>query len=290
MAALPAHWVNGERCDSIAVTDRGLAYGDGLFETLRFFRGGWLLLDTHLQRMAEGAKRLGIAFAPALAEASLVQARQFLVEAGCEEAQVKLLLTRGSNTSRGAPAGYGGVTPNATFILSLLEVASELLAAPPIARLGLCETRYAAQPQLAGIKHCNRLEQVLAAREIQARNLDNGLMLDQCGLVVSAINGNIFTVKAGRLQTPALGDSGVEGTVRKLLLEVIAPRFKVMIDIADMKPESITEADEVFITNAIVGLQPAQFESREIPHRPLTDRLREAYLSYVLEQLPETGE
>lgn len=281
MAVLPAHWVNGAATEVVSVTDRGLAYGDGVFETLRYFQGKFLLLDAHLQRLAIGAGRLGIMFKQEHLRDSLEQPRQFLAAADCEEALVKLVLTRGSNTERGSPAGYGGVPGPSTFIVSLLPASDGLLTVPTVARIALCETRCATQPQLAGIKHCNRLEQVLAAREIQSRGLDNGIMLDQQGHVVSAINGNIFSVKAGQLSTPTLSSSGVHGTIRKLLLEVIAPQLDVVIDIADMEPVDIMEADELFITNAIIGLQSAQFEASHYPPATFADHLRDAYLNYV---------
>jgi 4-amino-4-deoxychorismate lyase len=283
MAALPAHWVNGAATEVVSVTDRGLAYGDGVFETLRYFHGEFVLLDAHLQRLTSGAGRLGITFKQELLDSSLMRARQFLAAADCPEALVKLILTRGSNTERGVPAGYGGVPGPSTIILSLLAVSDGLLEVPPVARVAVCETRCASQPQLAGIKHCNRLEQVLAAREVQSRGLDNGIMLGHQGRVVSAINGNIFVVNAGQLRTPILSSSGVDGTVRKLLLEVIAPQLNVVIDIADIEPVDIMEAEELFITNAIVGLQSAQFDGSHYLPTTLADRLRGAYLDYVRE-------
>ena len=149
---------------------------------------------------------------------------------------------------------------------------------PPAASLGIASTRWATQPLLAGIKHLNRLEQVLAASERAASAVDEMLMLDQDNCVVSVISGNIFALYNRTLVTPPLQDNGVRGTRRQLLIERWATAVGLTVDVRKIDIDQLLLADEVFYTNALVGLRPiAALEERCWPSHPVCESLHACY-------------
>jgi 4-amino-4-deoxychorismate lyase len=280
MAALPSSWVNGVAAGSLDTSDRAINYGDGVFETLRFYRGRLLLLSEHFARLQRGLDRLYIDCAKEVLEAELDRACAYLNQQNCEDAIVKLLVSRGRNLSRGQPGGYGGDVSDASRVLTVLACETSLLHLPARARVDFCAIRLACQPQLAGIKHCNRLEQVLAAQEVQRLGLDNGIVLNQREQVISAINGNLFSIADGRLRTPDLKECGIEGCVRNLLLEKIAPGLGLVVDIGPMEQDELLAADEVFISNSVVGIQSLTIGDTDFSSE-VTDELRDAYIKAV---------
>jgi 4-amino-4-deoxychorismate lyase len=233
----------GERIDAVAPDDRGLAYGDGLFETMRAHRGGVPWWDAHWSRLQRGAERLQL---------RLPDAQQVREEAAALLADdpvggdgvLKLLVTRGSG-GRGYAASTG-MEP--TWLLARH-------ALPPAApadglRVRWCETRLASQPLLAGIKHCNRLEQVLARAECVEAGVDEGLMRDDDGHVVAATSANLFVLRDGHWLTPVLDRCGVAGVCRAQLLAPLQAR-EARLDVA-----AVETADAVFLCNAVRGILP----------------------------------
>ena len=187
----------GRRVDAISPLDRGLAYGDGLFETMRAHRGDVPWWDRHWSRLRQGATVLGLALpdeARARAElAGLLDGR---------DGVAKLLVTRG--------AGERGYAPGPHEPFWMLSVSPTPPARSPIT-LRWCATRLALQPALAGLKHCNRLEQVLARAEwTPGETADEGLMLDAEGAVVSAVAGNLFVLTALDATEARLATADVE--------------------------------------------------------------------------------
>ena len=141
--------------------------------------------------------------------------------------------------------------------------------------------RLAAQPVLAGIKHLNRLEQVLAADEARRAGAEEGLMLDGTGHLASVVSGNLFLVRGGELCTPALPDCGVKGTRRKLILEQWAPALGIRAREVPLTPADLEEAQEVFYSNSLFTVRPvARVADRRWSAFPvceaLFDRFREA--------------
>ena len=171
-------FVSERRIDEIAASNRGLNYGDGVFETMRVDHGGVPLWSRHLARLGEGAQRLGIS----LPERAFIEARLHELCAGVDTGVVKLLLTRGDGGRGYAPS----VDAPPVWVLSLHPLPPRQTAL----QLHACNTRLATQPLLAGIKHCNRLEQVLARTEAQRAGCDEGLMRDMAGNVVCATAAN----------------------------------------------------------------------------------------------------
>lgn len=250
-------FAGGLRVAALAPGNRGLAYGDGLFETMRAHRGTLPWWEAHWARLARGGTRLGIALPdPAFV---LAQAVALLAEGserngdgdGCV---LKLLVVRGGNARGYAPAA--GAPP--AWQLSR----HPLPAAPPAGglRLHWCDARLALQPALAGLKHCNRLEQVLARAESEAAGCDEGLVRDTDGHAVSATSANLFVLRDGRWRTPPVDRCGVAGTCRAHLLAVLDA------DEARLSVAEVEAADAVFLCNAVRGILPvASLGSRRWP-------------------------
>ncbi|MEO6264890.1 MAG: aminodeoxychorismate lyase [Luteimonas sp.] len=250
------------RVDAIAPDDRGLAYGDGLFETMRVHRGSVPWWDAHWARLARGAYRLRLHL-PDEAQARSEATALFADGSG---GVLKLLVTRGSGGRGYLPS------PDAvpTWFLSRHEP-------PPPRRNGLqlrwCETRLALQPALAGLKHCNRLEQVLARAECADTGMDEGLMRDNEGFVVSATAANLFVLGDGRWTTPPVDRCGVAGVCRAHLLPLLDAHEE------RLSVENVESADAVFLCNAVRGILPvARLDARAWTPHPAVDGVRRELL------------
>jgi 4-amino-4-deoxychorismate lyase len=222
--------------------DRGLAYGDGVFETLLVHRGEPVWWREHWQRLGLGAQRLGL---PMPDEAEVRhECAALLADAG--RAVLKILLTRGSGGRGYAPPA--GATP--TVVLSRHE-------APPTPGRGLhlrwARTTLAIQPALAGIKHCNRLEQVLARAEWQDPEIDEALMCDGEDRVVCATSANLFVLLGGRWLTPSVERCGVAGIARGWLLANLPGAA-----VAELNGAELSRADALFLCNAVRGILPVR--------------------------------
>ena len=253
-------FVGTRRVDAVPADDRGLAYGDGLFETLRVHRGAMPWWQAHWARLERGAKRLGLP----LPDESQVSEEACDLVGDADDVVLKVLVTRGAG-------GRGYVPPDVpvpTWLLSRHDVP----AAPRQAlRLHWCDTRLAAQPALAGLKHCNRLEQVLARRECTAAGSDEGLMRDGEGRVVCATSANIFVFRDGAWLTPPLDACGVAGVCRAHLLPALQARE------AMLSQEEVEGADAVFLCNAVRGiLGVARVGARAFAPHPAVDDARRA--------------
>jgi len=247
LSRAPAALVDGRPARAVAADDRGLAYGDGLFETIRFVSGVAPLWAGHMARLARGARRLGLSMPdPGVwaAEAARV--------AGGRDCLVKLLLTRGGGRGYAAAAATG---PR-RIVLCLPLPALDVAACRHGLRLRWCRLRLARQPALAGLKHLNRLEQVLARSEWRDPRIHEGLCMDTDGHVVCATAANLFIVRDGVLATPALDQCGVAGVARAFLLAQARRRWPVEVTV--LRPADLQAADEVFVCNAVRGVMPVR--------------------------------
>jgi 4-amino-4-deoxychorismate lyase len=263
--------VNGEPDGRVPVFDRGFRFGDGLFETIAVRRGRPLLWERHLARLARGAKRLGISMPPE----TLWRAE---AERLCEEtsgggnAVLRLILTRGGS-------GGGGYAPLAdgqgpTRILWLEPWSGY---PPHFAREGVavcyCKLRLARQPRLAGLKHLNRLEQVLARVELPP-DCPEGLMCDDRDHVIEGTMTNLFAVYGGVLRTPDLSECGVEGVMRAEVL-ARAAALGLRCECAPITRAALARAEEIFLTNSLIGLWPVRrVEDKVYPVGPVTRRIQ----------------
>ena len=227
--------------DAVPANDRGLAYGDGVFETMRVHAGTLPLWPRHRARLLDGASRLGLV----LPRMDAVEARIDEAIAGIDSGVLKLLVTRGSGGRGYAPPA--GAVPAWTLALHPLPSTSR---SPKGLRLHWCRIRLAEQPVLAGIKHCNRLEQVLARAECDRAGCDEGLILDRAGKVVCATAANLLALRDDRWITPSVEACGVAGVCRGWLLE------QGLVEVGMLAPHQIETAAVLALCNAVRGILP----------------------------------
>ena len=244
--------------------DRGLQYGDGLFETMAVRDGRIPWLAYHLRRLEAGCERLRIA-APA---AGPLREEIGACAAGQSRAIIKLIVTRG--------VGGRGYRPDPHargrhFVLRYPWPAHAQRRAREGVRLRVCRTRLAINPALAGLKHLNRLEQVLARMEWHdEERFQEGLMLDCQERVIEGTMTNLFIVRGGALLTPDLSTSGVAGVMREIILELAAQRALFCRETVLRLPD-IGQAEEVFVCNSVVGIWPVvALNQWQYPFGPVT--------------------
>ena len=260
-------WVDGQPAHALAsLKDRGLAYGDGLFETLAVKAGQPLLLDLHMQRLAQGCSRLAI-----VADNTVIRSEVLAYAQAMGEGVLKLIVTRGDSL-RGYSASPEAL-PRRILQASPPAAYPEANALEGI-QLFDCATRLAEQPLLAGLKHLNRLEQVLARAEWQDPAYAEGLMRDTSGRVIEGVFSNLFLVRDGSLYTADLQRCGVAGVMRAALL-VEAERQGIARHVTDISFEQLRQADELFLCNSVYGIWPVRaFAELSWPVGPLTRKLQ----------------
>jgi 4-amino-4-deoxychorismate lyase len=257
--------VNGEISAHLPVGDRGLAYGDGVFETIPVLNGRPCFWQEHMDRLARGCSLLDIDAPPQ----EILLRETLTVAAGAPRCVVKIIVTRG--------AGGRGYAPARDLAALRVVAAYEFPAGVAEARRAgraarTCSLRLALQPAFSGIKHLSRLEQVLASLEMREHPGQEGILLNHAGYVVSAISGNLFLVFGRQLITPRMDRSGVRGVVRGLLLR----DFKARCELRRVTPDMLAEADEVFICNAVRGIVPlVRIDAQEWPVGTVTRELQD---------------
>ena len=238
--------VNGDAIEHVSALDRGLAYGDGLFESLRLVGAVAPLWSRHMQRLSDGCRRLRIP-AP---DAGQLWREVLQVSQDMPQSVVRISVTRG--------LGQRGYAPPAVVQPTRVVAAFALPAAIGDAHVygvhvRLCNLRLAEQPVLAGIKHLNRLEQVLARAEWDDPAIAEGVLCDGHGRVISATMANLFAVVDGELLTPALDRCGVAGVARAEVLSA-CPQARV----GELTLDALLGAREVFLTSSVRGILPVQ--------------------------------
>ncbi|MGH8372729.1 MAG: aminodeoxychorismate lyase [Gammaproteobacteria bacterium] len=243
-------WINGEPGTLIAAADRGLQYGDGVFETMAVRHGRIVLLEMHLQRLVEGCERLGI---PPPSVASIHGELNAAVP-DQERAILKLIVTRGSSGRGYRPAQT--VTPTRILALHDWPAYPESWWQNGI-HVRICKTILGGNPQLAGVKHLNRLEQVLARAEwSDADSIQEGLMTDADGAVIEGTMTNVFARLAdGTVTTPDVSVCGVAGVMRRYIMER-AEQMSVPIRVSKLTIQELNEAQEIFVCNSVIGVWP----------------------------------
>ncbi|MDY6828033.1 MAG: aminodeoxychorismate lyase [Pseudomonadota bacterium] len=241
--------VNGEIASSLSFRDRGLAYGDGVFETIRYQGTRAPLIGFHLDRLATGLARLGFPEATVPVVANDVQrlAGDLLPD---DQVVLKVQVTRGAGAR-----GYAWTTQSSPTRILSLSLAPELAAGTRLLAVRRCRQQLALQPALAGIKHLNRLEQVLARGEWQDEDIDEGILLDTHGCVVEAVASNLFWLAGGTVYTPDLSAAGVAGVMRRFVMEHLGA---ASIEVCEVRVgwEALQAAEAIWLTNAVRGVQP----------------------------------
>ena len=240
--------VNGKPNDRVPTSDRGLLYGDGVFETIAVRKGQLHFWSEHLRRLQSGCERLGI---ESVDETQLMGECRSLMRPS-QQAVIKVIITRGSG-------GRGYRLPEQirpTRIVQLHEWPGYPASCTERGiKTRICRTRLGHNASLAGIKHLNRLEQVLARQEWNDPNIMEGLMLDSGGDLVEGTMSNLFMVKDGVLMTPDLQFCGVAGIMRARVLEMAAAS-SIEARVQRLDQSALLQADEVFVCNSLMGIWP----------------------------------
>jgi 4-amino-4-deoxychorismate lyase len=273
--------IDGVAGGAISPLERGLHFGDGVFETIACLHGRPRFLSLHLERLAKGCRALGFA----LPAAESLRGEIERLAAAQERAIVKLIVTRGAATVR----GYGASGREQATRVAIRY--PWLVEDPDMQQQGVsvrvAAMRLGENPALAGLKHCNRLEQVLARGEPDAAAAGEALLLSRSGKLVSGTMTNVFLVdgppRSPRLRTPAIDVCGVAGVMRRVVLREAA-RAGITAMECELWPADLAAATEIFLTNARVGIWPVgRLQERILTPGPVTRRLQ-SLLQPLLEE------
>lgn len=243
-------WVDGVPGEAIPVFDRGLQFGDGLFETFAVIDGGIPRWAAHLARLRQGLARLHFDHI----RLATIDAEVRALVAGVPGRWVgKLIVTRGSSFR-----GYR---------IPEHPQAQRILVLHPWPRrparnwregvaVRLCETRLGNQPLLAGLKHLNRLEQVLARAEWSGDEPAEGLMCDQRGRLIEGTMSNLFLRQGRRVVTAPLLECGVAGVMREWVIDRLLKHADLDLFYESVLPVDLAGVDELFLTNSLFGIWP----------------------------------
>ena len=252
--------VDGIHTNDVSALDRGLAYGDGLFETLAVVDGHILNWQSHADRLRRGCDALSIP----QPDFTLLADEARAVASGTDRSVVKIIITRGS--------GGRGYTPAPDTVAVRIVTRHrwpDEYARREDSGINVCiaQHRISHNPHLAGVKHLNRLDQVLASIELAKRGVTEALMLDMNGFVIEATRCNIFAIHGDLMVTPCLNNCGVSGVMRSIILQ-LAPSVGLRSQETELTLHAVCSAGEVFLCNAIAGIWPVV--SIDEPERAFT--------------------
>jgi 4-amino-4-deoxychorismate lyase len=269
-----AIWLNGTAATALPLPDRGLEFGDGLFETLLLKGGLPLYSELHLARLQAGCRALMFPDCNDAVAAQLQQAAAANAARDWRWSALRVTLTRGAG-----PRGYAPPEKaEPRIIIAVTRLPEMSLQLPVPARLGLASVRWSAQPLLAGLKHLNRLENVLASREYRDAGYDEAVMLDQWSRPISVVAGNLFALCDDQLLTAPLQSCGIAGTRRDLIMRRWAPALGLTVREEFMSVDQLQGAQEVFYSNSLLGIRPvASFGKVTWSEHPVCESLHQLY-------------
>jgi len=274
---LPRTLINGESCDSLAISDRGLAYGHGVFETIRLCQGRPVLWKQHMERLQQGCIRLGIDV-PEHFDSELMKEVRHLCGLDTEGV-IKIILTAGSG-------GRGYSAPQVTDsqrIVTLFPLPEYPVDRTDGVNVISCNYRLPLNPQLAGMKHLNRLDQVLARAEWQDALIAEGIVCDINGNVVEGTMSNLFAVKEDVLLTPSLDQAGVKGIMRDYILQS-ADAMGMQSREVRWTVDEFKQADELFLTNSVIGLWPIKQWDKQRYHKGVSTGVFQTRIERLLNE------
>jgi 4-amino-4-deoxychorismate lyase len=271
-------WINGQPDTSINVADRGLQYGDGLFETIRLQNKTLPLLTFHLERLVASAARLAIPVDPQQIQKELAQ---FIASLPMADGVIKVMLTRGQGERGYLPPLHP--QPTRIFIASRGRDTAALVEQGVVLRL--CRQRIMELPEIAGIKIIGRLDLVLARNEWRDPAIHEGLLLDSRDNIIEGTMSNVFLLSHGRLLTPRLDCAGVAGVARRIVLDVLAAQLHLPVEERHIHEDDLYRADEVFICNSVAGVMPVrQFEEHVFASMQVSQKISHAFTQFVIEK------
>lgn len=261
--------INGDPDGHISPLDRGFAYGDGVFRTMEAQHDKVRHWELHYRKLSEDCRRLDIVCPPSN---TLLADIEKLQSSSDEQYVIKVIVTRGEGAR-----GYAlplQAEPNRVIVKSAYPQ-YPLTNFTQGVRLHLCQIRLGHQPRLAGIKHLNRLENVLARMEWSQPDIADGLLLDSEGNVIECTSANLFARVGKTLFTPDLTRCGVAGITRQRILD-ISVRLGFDVKIADISLTDMMDADEVIMCNSLYGAwQVIEFNNKQWIKQPLAETIRE---------------
>ena len=262
----PIVLINGAKQSKISIFNRNVQFGDGLFETCVVENKKILFWVNHFARLNRGCEKLKISKVDE--SVWLSDVKKALSLCSYDHCVVKLILSRGESLR-----GYGfkdDIKPVRAVIVSELQKVTFNKSFC----LEYCQSGYDSNPKLAGIKHCNRLEQVLARAGLKS---DEGIMLDENHNVISVTQGNIYAIHGNTMITPKLDKCGVEGT-RRAVIFGLTKHLGIKVKIEVLSVEKLGQADEVFISNSIIGIQSiSQIGDIGLGESPITKKIKDAF-------------
>ncbi|MGV3346288.1 aminodeoxychorismate lyase [Enterobacteriaceae bacterium LUAb1] len=261
------YWVNGKKQTMISAGDRGLQFGDGNFTTARVTQGKIAHLSAHLLRLQSACERL---LMPEI-DFCVLEQEMCAVAEQQQQGVLKVILTRGNGGRGYSFQGCRQVTrilscsPYPAHYTAWLEKGLCLMPAP---------IRLSRNPLLAGIKHLNRLEQIMIRASLEQSDADEALVLDTDGWLVECCAANVFWRKGQQVLTPDLSQAGVRGIMRDHILTQLT-LLGYQTDIVQARPDVLADADEVFICNALMPVLPVtRINQWRYTSRKLCDQLR----------------
>jgi len=260
--------LNGDDTTLINLQDRGLQYGDGLFETIAVRDSRLEFWQRHMRRLQLGCRILNIP--PPDTQQLLDEARQII--GSRDKAVLKIIITRGEGGRGYRPPSPTNTRPSRIFSLHDWPDYPATNTSEGIS-LRYCSTPLGINPVLAGVKHLNRLEQVMARSEWNEAEIQEGIMLNILDNVIEGTMSNLFFIKDGTLHSPDLSNCGVAGIMRGVILD-LARSANIPLEIGCYKRADTDAADELFITNSLIGIWPVQrLEQRTFAIGPLTRQI-----------------
>lgn len=265
--------INGKQEDRIPATDRGMQYGDGVFETIAVIEGSPRLLERHLARLESSCNKLGI---PYPGNETITHEIRQVCDGVKTRHILKIIITRGSGGRGYKPPA--GTTPTRIVSTHPWPEYPQEWADTGI-QIRLCKHPLSVNPALAGIKHLNRLDQVMASMEWDDPAIAEGIMLDQKKQIIEGTRTNIFIVKDNELFTPELSSCGVKGIMRGLLIE-LAKQLDITVIEKSISLDEFLAAEAVFVCNSIIGIWPVNKIDQHVfnTNHPVCDNLKSKLL------------
>lgn len=263
--------VNGSPDRQVSPFDRAVHFGDGLFETIACRHSRPRFLSLHLERLQLGCSRLGID----AGDFDTIRTEVLALASEVDSAIVKVVLTRGTALARGYGATGREKATRITFRYAWPMPQETRTESQDGVRARTATLRLGENPALAGLKHCNRLEQVLARREWTDPGIAEALLFSSSGKLVSGTLSNVFIVEGAVLRTPRIDVCGVAGVMRRVVLREAA-REGICVHEEALDSDDLKKADEVFLTNARIGIWPVRaLDGRVLKPGPITRRLQQ---------------
>ena len=250
--------INGKFKDSISVLDRGLAYGDGFFETMQWLGKnneslqGVEFWNRHVKRIIKSAKILKIKIPNknifAEYKNKILTAAQ---KKDIYEGILKIIITRGVG---GRGYSYeNNMKPTIIFIVFPNAIPKQIESV----NVKICKSTISDNVDISGLKHLNRLDSVQARSEWNNKNIFEGIFIDNNENILEGTMTNIFFVKNKSLVTPSIISSGINGIMREVVL-VYGKKFFNEIIIREIRKHEIENFDEMFLTNSIIKVLPVK--------------------------------